>query len=66
MAKYVFSRKDIESLANRMDDRSWSPVFMDMPELRRDIRSVAGLLRFFLSTGMPVSPVELEIFNGSV
>ena len=66
MAKYVFSRKDVESLAKRLDDRSWSPVFLDMPELRRDIRSASGLLNHFLKVGMPVTPIELDIFNGSV
>ena len=60
MAKQVFSRKDIESLSRRLEDRSWSRLMSDMPELQRDIRSASKLLRFMIETGLPVNPIEIE------
>jgi len=64
MPKIVFSRNDVEALSSRMEDRSWSPMFMDMPELRRDMRSAASLLKFMTAHGMPTSPITVEIVNG--
>jgi hypothetical protein len=60
MAKILFSRYDIESLSRRLEDRSWSRLMSDMPELQRDIRSASKLLRFMIETGLPVNPIEIE------
>ena len=60
MPKQIFSRKDIESLSRRLEDRSWSRLMSDMPELQRDIRSASKLLRFMIETGLPVNPIEIE------
>jgi hypothetical protein len=63
MAKMVYTRSDIQSLAERMLDRSGSSLIDDMPDLQRDIRSAAKILRVVLSVGMPPSFVEIE--NGN-
>jgi hypothetical protein len=60
MPKQVFSRNDVESLSRRLDDRSYSRLMADMPELQRDMRSAARLLRFMVETGLPVNPIELD------
>jgi hypothetical protein len=60
MAKMMFSRNDIESLARRMEDRSWSRLMNDLPELQRDIRSAARLLHYFIQQGMPPTPVAID------
>ena len=60
MAKILFSRYDIESLSRRLEDRSWSRLMSDMPELQRDIRSASKLLKFMIETGLPVNPIEIE------
>ena len=64
MPKHVFSRNDIESLSRRLEDRSWSRLMSDMPELQRDIRSASKLLRFMIEKGLPVNPIEID--NGYV
>jgi len=60
MAKRMFSRNDIDSLAQRLEDRSWSRMFNDMPELQRDMRSASKLLRFMIEKGMPITPIEID------
>jgi hypothetical protein len=61
MAKHVFSRNDIQSLAKRLEDRAWSPLLVDMPELQKDIRSAAVVLHHMvLVLGVPVTPIEIE------
>jgi hypothetical protein len=44
MAKVVFSRKDVESLAGRLEDRGSTPLLDDMPQTQRDMRCAAALL----------------------
>lgn len=66
MAKTFFSRTDIEALADRMDARAWSPMFADMPETKRDLRSSASILRWLVGQGYPVTHLELDIWNGSI
>ena len=34
------------------------------PELCQDMLAAAGLLRFMLDQGMPVSAIEVEVNNG--
>ena len=34
MAKYTFSGNDVERLSRRLEDRSWSELMPDMPELQ--------------------------------
>ena len=65
MAKHVFSRNDIESLARRMEDRSWSRMFNDMPELQRDMRSSARILQLLIAAGLLDWDKPIEIDNGS-
>jgi hypothetical protein len=66
MAKIMFSRQDIEDLANRMEARAWSPLMIEMPELQRDSRSCVAILRWLVSQGIPVTHLELDIFNGAI
>ena len=63
MPKQTFSRNDVESLSRRLEDRAWSRLLADMPELQRDMRSASKLLRFMIETGLPVNPIEIE--NGT-
>jgi hypothetical protein len=62
----LFSRTDIESLCDRIEARAWSPLFLDMPEHRKDIRSSAAILRLFVSMGVPVTAIEVDVFNGII
>jgi hypothetical protein len=66
MAKVMFSRKDIESLAGRLEDRGTSALMDDMPTTQRDMRSAAGILKYFVNVGVPVSPIEIDTFNGTI
>jgi hypothetical protein len=60
MAKAIFSRNDVESLSKRLEDRSYSVLMRDMPELQRDMRSAAKLLQFMVDKGIPPTPIELD------
>ncbi len=61
MAKHTFSRNDIQSLAKRLEDRAWSRLLADMPELQKDIRSAALILNHVVVVlGVPVTPIEIE------
>ena len=60
MAKHLISRNDIQALARRMEDRAWSPLMNDMPELQRDLRTAAIVLKHALDIGFPVNPIELD------
>jgi hypothetical protein len=61
MAVHTFSRNDIESLAKRLEDRSWSRLLVDMPELQRDVRSAALVLQYLVIVlGVPITPIEVE------
>jgi hypothetical protein len=64
MAKSTFSRKDIESLCDRLDAKAWSSLFLDMPSTRQDLRSAAALLRWIVGAGMPVTTIEVDVING--
>jgi hypothetical protein len=64
MPKVTFSRKDVESLCDRLDAKAWSSMFIDMPSTQRDLRSASALLRWMTGMGVPVLPVELDIING--
>jgi hypothetical protein len=66
MATRTFSRKDIESLAGRLEDRGTSGLMDDMPSTQHDMRSAAAILRYFINVGVPVSPINIELFNGTV
>jgi len=61
MAKVHFSRNDVGDLCARLEARGSSHMLRDRPELTRDMRSAAALLRFTLDQGMPVSSVEIEV-----
>ena len=41
--------------------RGTSHVLRERPELTRDMRSAAALLRFMLEQGMPVTSVKIEV-----
>ena len=66
MAKVTFSRKDVESLAVRLDERGSSMLLDDKPSTQRDMRCAAAILKFFVNVGVPVSVIEVDIFNGAV
>jgi hypothetical protein len=38
----------------------------DMPSMQRDIRCAAAILRYFVNIGVPVSVIEVDIFNGAI
>jgi hypothetical protein len=40
-------------------------MLRDRPELCRDLRSAAPLLRWVLEQGMPVTSIAVEVMNGS-
>ena len=63
MAKLIISRNDVESLSRRLEDRSWSRLMNDLPELQRDIRTAARLLTYMYQHGMSVNPLTFE--NGN-
>jgi hypothetical protein len=65
MAKLVYTRRDIEVLADRLEHRASSVMLSDMPRLCSDMRAGSALLRFMLENGMPVTTVEIEINNGT-
>jgi hypothetical protein len=66
MAKVTFSRRDIEDLAQRLLDCGQSSMMDDMPSVQRNMRAAAALLKYFTNVGVPVSPVEIDIFNGTI
>jgi hypothetical protein len=66
MAKVMFSRRDIESLAKRLEDRGTSPLMDDMPSVQSDIRCAAAILRFLVNVGVPISAIEVDVFNGTI
>ncbi len=66
MAKVTFSRRDVEDLAQRLLDCGSSPLMDDMPSVQRNMRAAAGLLKYFTNVGVPVSPIEIDIFNGTI
>jgi hypothetical protein len=66
MAKVTFSRRDIESLADRLHDCGTSPLMDDMPSVQRNVRCAAAILRYFINVGVPVSPIEVDVFNGTI
>jgi hypothetical protein len=66
MAKVTFSTKDVESLAGRLDERGSSMLMDDMPSTQRDMRCAAAILKYFVNVGVPISVIEVDIFNGTV
>jgi hypothetical protein len=64
MAKLLYTRSDIQTLADRLEQRAASIVLFDMPQLQRDMRAAAMLLRYMLVNGMPVSSAEIEVVTG--
>jgi len=66
MAKMTFSRRDIESLAGRLADRGTSPIMDDMPSTQHDMRSAAAILKYFVNVGVPVTVIEIDVFNGTI
>ena len=64
MAKHVLSRKDVEWLAERLENRATTPLLDDMPSLQQDLKITTRLLRFMVNYGMPVNPITIEIDNG--
>ena len=62
--KYVMSRKDVESLVERLENRATTPLLDDMPSLQQDLKITARLLRFMVNHGMPTSPITIEVDNG--
>ena len=64
MAKHVLSRKDVESLAERLENRATTPLLDDMPPLQQDLKITTRLLRFMVTYGMPVNPITIDIDNG--
>jgi len=63
MVKLTYTRADIETLADRLEQRATSIMLFDMPQLQRDMRAAAMLLRYMLNNGMPVTSAEIEINN---
>lgn len=64
MAKLVYTKGDIERLADRLQQRSESILIFDMPHLQSDMRTAAALLRWVLARGEPISVAEVEV-NGA-
>ena len=50
-------------LAERLEQRAASIMLFDMPQLQRDMRAAAMLLRYMPTNGMPVTSAEIEISN---
>ena len=63
MAKVTFSRKDIESLADRLLDRGRSPLMDDMPSTQRDLRCAAAILKYVTAQGVPPTVIEIDVNN---
>jgi hypothetical protein len=63
MVKLTYTRADIETLAERLEQRASSIILFDMPQLQRDMKAAAMLLRYMLTNGMPVTSAEIEINN---
>jgi hypothetical protein len=63
MVKLTYTRADIETLAERLEQRAASIILFDMPQLQRDMRAAAMLLRYMLANGMPVTSAEID--NGT-
>ena len=63
MAKLLYTRDDIGVLAERLEQRAASIMLFDMPQLQRDMKAAAMLLRYMLTNGMPVTSAEIEINN---
>ena len=61
MAKVTFTRSDIENLVKRLMDCGKSPLLDDMPSLQHTMRSAAALLRHFVSIGVPVTAIEIDV-----
>ncbi len=66
MAKVTFSRRDVEDLARRLEDCGSSALMDDMPSVQRNMRAAAGILRYFVNVGVPVTVIEIDIFNGTI
>jgi hypothetical protein len=66
MAKRVFTKTDVESLAQRLLTKVPSPLLTQFPELQRDVLSAAYLLRYMAELGLPVQPVEVDYGQGKV
>jgi hypothetical protein len=54
MAVCVYTRADIESIVERLMNRSNSPMFNERPELQRDIKSICMVA----NTLMAHAPIE--------
>lgn len=64
MQRHSFSRADIQELIERLNNRAWSPMLIEMPRFQTDVRSAAALLTFMLDNGMPVCRAIVEVRNG--
>ncbi len=65
MVKLTYTRADIETLADRLEQKATSIMLFDIPQLQRDMKAAAMLLRYMLANGMPVTAAEIEINNGT-
>jgi hypothetical protein len=63
MTKMQYSRQDIADLAKRMEDRAQSKLLDDMPSVQKDMRAAAFIMRYALSIGFPVQPIEIDNNN---
>jgi hypothetical protein len=63
MGTITFTRKDVESLCDRLEAKAWSNLFLDMPDTQRDIRSAAALLRTYIQMGVPVTTITVSIIG---
>ena len=63
MTKMQYSRNDIADLCKRMEDRATSKLLDDMPSTQKDMRAAALIMRYALSIGFPVQPIEIDNNN---
>ena len=58
-----YSTNDIADLCKRMEDRATSKLLDDMPSTQKDMRAAALIMRYALSIGFPVQPIEIDNNN---
>lgn len=69
MAEVIFTKQDIQELAERMNERAWSELVLDMPELQHDLRLCSALLNWFVKwqvLSSEVYPVEVKTRHGTI
>jgi len=63
LAKIAYSRNDIVDLCERLEGRATSKLLDDMPSMQKDLRAAVVIMRYALSIGFPVLPIEVENNN---